>query len=377
MRRDWDRRARVDSRYWVSATEDADEASYLESGQRDVEALLQGLEGRIGPEARVLDLGCGIGRMTAGLVGRFAEVVGVDVSPEMIDEARRLHGAAPGLRFETNSGADLADFADASFDLVFSYSVLPHLPPDVVHAYFHEVNRVLRPGGWFRYQFWVGPTARDHADNDTLNIRVYDEDTFHALNRAAGLAIEGRSAIDYTDPVLNLKPVWIDARKVAPAAPRTLDPAPREAGLSPGERELEYGLLLYLAVKHTERGERAEAEPVLEQAIAADPERPEAYVQWAAIRLEQGDTVGALRLFEALSERSPDQPIAWLYRAKTADASDRPEDARAALARFDALGVTDPLLLAEAAELREGLPPAPGRPPRVRRRVRTRPARKR
>ncbi len=360
MRRDWDRRARVDPRYWVAATEEADEASYLESGARDAQALLDGLEGRVGADARVLDLGCGIGRMTARLVGHFAEVIGVDVSPAMIEEARALHGDVEGLRFQANSGADLSDFGAADFDLVFSYSVLPHLPPDVVRAYFFEVSRVLKPGGWFRYQFWVGPEARGHADNDTLNIRVYDHDTFSALNRDAGFRVEAVTDIEYTDPVLNLKPVWVDAQKVAEATVGVaeLDRGADEA-LSEGERELEYGLLLYLAVKHCERGEAEEGERVLEQAVQTDRTRPEAYVQWAALRLERGDAAGALVIFEALTEVLPDEPIAWLYRAKTAEAADRPEEARRALARFDGLGVTEAALRAEADDVRAALPAAP------------------
>ncbi len=360
MRRDWDRRARVDPRYWVAATEEADEASYLESGARDVRALLDGLEGRVGADARVLDLGCGIGRMTARLVDHFAEVVGVDVSPAMIEEARAQHGETEGLRFQANSGADLSDFGDADFDLVFSYSVLPHLPPDVVRAYFFEVNRVLRSGGWFRYQFWVGPEPRGHADNDTLNIRVYDHAAFDALNREAGFRIEAVTDIDYTDPVLNLKPVWVNVQKVAEASAQAAELDRRaEEALSEGERELEYGLLLYLAVKHCERGEAEEGERVLEQAVQTDRTRPEAYVQWAALRLERGDAAGALVIFEALTEVLPDEPIAWLYRAKTAEAADRPEEARRALARFDGLQVSEPGLLAEAEDVRAALPAAP------------------
>ncbi|MCB9538365.1 MAG: methyltransferase domain-containing protein [Myxococcales bacterium] len=374
MRRDWDRRARVDPRYWVAATEEADEASYLESGARDAQALLDGLEGRVGADARVLDLGCGIGRMTARLVGHFAEVIGVDVSPAMIDEARTLHPETEGLRFQANSGADLSDFGDAAFDLVFSYSVLPHLPPDVVRAYFYEVNRVLKPGGWFRYQFWVGPEARGHADNDTLNIRVYDHDAFSALNREAGFRVEAVTDIDYTDPVLNLKPVWVNVQKVAEASAGggALE-RPADEDSSEGERDLEYGLLLYLAVKHCERGEADEGERVLEQAVQTDRTRPEAYVQWAALRLERGDAAGALVIFEALTEVLPDEPIAWLYRAKTAEAADRPEEARRALARFDGLGVTDPALLAEADDVRGALPAAPASRRRKTVRVRKKP----
>ena len=65
MKRDWDRRAKVDPLYWVAATEEADEESYVESATRDSAAFIEGLRGRVSEDAKVLDVGCGIGRMTA------------------------------------------------------------------------------------------------------------------------------------------------------------------------------------------------------------------------------------------------------------------------------------------------------------------------
>ena len=61
-------------------------------------------EGLIGPDRDVLDLGCGIGRVSAALAPRCRSVLGLDVSPKMVAEARRRHGAVPGLRFDTTPG---------------------------------------------------------------------------------------------------------------------------------------------------------------------------------------------------------------------------------------------------------------------------------
>lgn len=359
MRRDWDRRAGVDPRYWVAATQEADEESYLDSAQRDSEALLAGLGDRVPPSGRVLDLGCGIGRMAAPLAAHFAAVVGVDVSPAMIEQARALHGAVQNLRFEANSGADLGAFEDDGFELVFSYSVLPHLPPEVVEAYFREVNRVLVADGWLRYQFWIGPERR-MADNDTLNIRVYDPERFQALNRDAGFEVVEIEEIDYFDPVLELKPVWVTARRVGPPVEREgIDFSGRAAEDSEDERSLEYGLLLYLAVKHGERGERAEAERVLEQATACDPTRPEAWIQWATHRLERGDVRGARVIFESLTEHAPQLMPGWLYLAQVAAAEERFDQARAALERAEGFETDDPVALEEMKSLRAMLAAAP------------------
>lgn len=95
---------------------------------------------------RVLDLGCGTGHLTARVAEAGAEVVGIDSSPEMIAEARRLF---PDIRFEPG---DARDFAfDQPFDAVFSNAVLHWVkPPEGAIAC---VARALRPGGRFVAEF--------------------------------------------------------------------------------------------------------------------------------------------------------------------------------------------------------------------------------
>ncbi len=354
MREDWDRRARVDPRYWVAATAEADEASYEASAEQDAKALLDGLRDRVAPSARILDLGCGIGRLAAEVAPKFAEVVGIDVSPEMIETARQLHAGKSNLSFFATSGSDLADFASASFGLVFSYSVLPHLPPDVLEAYFLEVGRVLVPDGWFRFQFWIGPDHSASTD-DTLTIRVYTRERFDSLCADAGVEVHEIDPIDYFDPVLKLNPVWVNARKVREPSRPAPAPAPRPAGDATSEKELEYGLLLYLAVKHDERGDMPEAERVLEQCIAVDPNRPEAYIQWARHRLDRDDVPGGLKLLEALNEAVPDCAPGWLYRAQFAEAVGDRAVVTLALDRLGVLKPSDPVLKKEAQAIRRRL----------------------
>ena len=95
---------------------------------------------------RVLDLGCGTGHLTARLAEAGAEVVGIDSSPEMIAEARRLF---PGISFEV---ADARDFAfQEPFDAVLSNAVLHWVkPPEQAVAC---VRRALGPGGRLAAEF--------------------------------------------------------------------------------------------------------------------------------------------------------------------------------------------------------------------------------
>jgi ubiquinone/menaquinone biosynthesis C-methylase UbiE len=98
------------------------------------------------PVERALDVGTGTGAGARAIASRMpeAEVVGVDVSPGMLTEARRL---APELSFVEGDAAALPFEAD-SFDLVANANMIPFLD---------EVVRVLKPGGWTLYAFSAGP----------------------------------------------------------------------------------------------------------------------------------------------------------------------------------------------------------------------------
>lgn len=118
-------------------------------GERDVAGARSWLE-RLGLPTeweRVLDFGCGAGRLSQALAKSAGEVVGVDVSGSMLETARRFDRSGGRCKFVLNDAPDLRIFPDADFDFVFSQLVLQHLPADVIFAYLGEFMRVLRPGG--------------------------------------------------------------------------------------------------------------------------------------------------------------------------------------------------------------------------------------
>lgn len=104
----------------------------------------------------VADIGCGPGRITAYLQGLGVDVVGVDLSPAMIDIARRNH---PGLRFEVGSMTDL-DLADSSVAGILAWFSLIHIPDDEVPAVLAHFHRVLRPHAILLLAFHVGDEHR-------------------------------------------------------------------------------------------------------------------------------------------------------------------------------------------------------------------------
>jgi ubiquinone/menaquinone biosynthesis C-methylase UbiE len=110
----------------------------------------------------VADVGCGPGRITAHLRTLGVDAVGIDLSPAMIDIARRDH---PGLQFEVGSMTAL-DLADASVTGLVAWFSLIHIPDDEIPTVFAHFHRVLRPGGALLLGFHVG-------DGQTLKTQGY------------------------------------------------------------------------------------------------------------------------------------------------------------------------------------------------------------
>jgi ubiquinone/menaquinone biosynthesis C-methylase UbiE len=115
----------------------------MPDGSAPYEAALERIDGQV---ARALDVGTGTGRGAIEIAKRFpdAEVVGVDVAPAMLAEARKV---APDIRFVEGDASKLP-FGDNEFDVVAHANMIPFLD---------ETARVLRPGGWTVFSFSAGP----------------------------------------------------------------------------------------------------------------------------------------------------------------------------------------------------------------------------
>src|SRR5690349_5382992 len=95
MRDDWDARARADAERFIYTRDTVHSlADFDASGRANYDQLLRPylpvlLDGRSPRVCRALEIGCGVGRMTRSAAEAFGEVHGVDVSPAMIEQARR------------------------------------------------------------------------------------------------------------------------------------------------------------------------------------------------------------------------------------------------------------------------------------------------
>ncbi len=159
MREDWDERARENARHYVATGKnDWSDDEFFASGEAEVDEqirndlanICQGLDPR---QMRVLEIGCGAGRVTRALAQVFGEVHGVDISAEMIARARAALGGVPNAFVYQNNGMDLSVVPEGPYDFAFSVIVFQHIPSlAVVESYFREVHRLLRPDALFKVQ---------------------------------------------------------------------------------------------------------------------------------------------------------------------------------------------------------------------------------
>ena len=171
MRRDWDERATQNAQHHVATLqENWTDQEFAESGaiwvRRHVETdLAQICNGRPPESMRILEIGCGMGRMTVPLSRIFGHVDAVDISPEMISRARKFVDSRSNIRLNVNNGVDLSMFPDESFDFVLSAIVFQHIPKRaVVENYIKETWRVLRPGSLFKFQVQGYPIPDDETN---------------------------------------------------------------------------------------------------------------------------------------------------------------------------------------------------------------------
>jgi ubiquinone/menaquinone biosynthesis C-methylase UbiE len=173
MERDWDARAReAPEHYIATARQQWRMDEFFQSGEINVENDILADAGIIGRgkkpgRMRVLEIGCGAGRMTRAMAASFGEVHAVDISAEMIAAAKRNLSDLRNVFLYKNNGIDLAGIPDRSCDFAFSFIVFQHIPiPSVIETYVREVHRCLRPGAVFKFQV-QGTTGIRSAQDDT------------------------------------------------------------------------------------------------------------------------------------------------------------------------------------------------------------------
>ncbi len=216
LKRNWEAFGREDP-LWAVLTEPTrkgglwDPDEFLATGEREIAELFAefGALGIEVTEGRALDFGCGAGRLTQALAGRFQRSDGVDIAASMIAEAERLNRRGDRVRYHVNESADLALFGGETFDFVLSYIVLQHMEPRYAKRYIAEFVRVLKVDAIAVFSLPTGvsapvppptePGATDHLappldDPDAPVMEMYGiaPDEVEAVLTAAGARIERR-----------------------------------------------------------------------------------------------------------------------------------------------------------------------------------------
>ncbi len=216
MKRDWDDRARENAKWYINTVKkDQSDDEFDATGRPEVQKFVLAdpvlTKDRDLKRLRLLEIGCGIGRMTRHLAEAFGEVHSTDVSAEMINQARERMRDYPNVFLYETSGVDFAGLPDDYFDVIFSVYVFQHVPDvSVIHSNIRDACRVLRPGGLFKFQVCgIDHEAYARMPKDTWTGAAFSDEEIRRAARENGVKL--MSILDY-----GTQYCWVILRKPLP-----------------------------------------------------------------------------------------------------------------------------------------------------------------
>ena len=142
--------------------------------------MLEWLIEKVGGAGIICDLGCGPGQIAGYLESCGAEVCGIDLSSEMIRQARILF---PSINFQTGDMMNLKDISENSFGGIAAFYSIVNIPPESLPEVFKEMHKILKPQGVLLISFHIGqevvhleemlenPVSLDFFFYETANIK--------------------------------------------------------------------------------------------------------------------------------------------------------------------------------------------------------------
>lgn len=161
---------------------------------------------KLGPEQSILDYGCGTGIFSRKVAAFAREVVGMDISAGMLEQAKLVCTGLGNVRLLLTDGRHTG-LPDGFADVVVAREVLCYVPDDELTIVLSELRRVTRPGGRF---FWLEQASRNpkwqrHPDAFGL-VKRAPEDIYQAA-RASGWSIVNERIVR-TPRFPWIYPVW-------------------------------------------------------------------------------------------------------------------------------------------------------------------------
>ena len=203
----WDKDGSV---HW-GLFEDGANMTFLEAGANLNKVMAE--RGQVGPESRVIDVGCGSGTIAVALCNSIGcQVTGVDLSGVRIDNAIESLKDQPAevqqkVEFKKGSATDLP-IEDESFDRAWSQATIYHVPDKV--KVLQEVYRVLQPGGIFVFDDLIKPQPEisEKARKFVYERLLYDTD-FSFESYQVALKDAGFEVLEAADISSHLKTSYL------------------------------------------------------------------------------------------------------------------------------------------------------------------------
>lgn len=164
----WDKLAQQNARYFVLTDfgEKITEEEFKKAGEKDFAELIANdevLKSKLVDfkDKTVMEIGCGIGRITEFLSLNFKKVFAVDISEEMVKMGSDRLKDRINITFIANDGQQHPSIKDSTVDFVFSYIVFQHMSnKKVVVENLKEIKRILTPNGIAKIQLRGLPTSK-------------------------------------------------------------------------------------------------------------------------------------------------------------------------------------------------------------------------
>ncbi len=170
---------------------------------------------------RVIDIGCGAGRLTRALAGRGFEAIGLDPQAALIEAAR---ARIPEATFMV-AAAEAIPVEDAAFDAAVFLNALHHVPEGAMAPALREALRVVRPGGVLAV---IEPLAEGGyfeamrpVDDETL-VRRKAMDALDALKEEGGCALTGQERYEVANRVDDLASFLASLERADPARAKAI-----------------------------------------------------------------------------------------------------------------------------------------------------------